>query len=470
MDLTQARGLRVLETDYRDSIRPLALGNLYTAEIFKRRRDYSTAKEYYHTAEALFRMLSWQEDRFLRKMKRQEFNVYQHGQLLKCKWESIKCDINELLFSTFAGYRRVIGRGLRRGELLNPEKGLKEIEKFIAQAQGQKESYRQVLEILNKFFDKESKALPEAIARQKIHNMRQWDKTIGGQRMRRYNTMKRIRDFTFVNEKMKPHHFIGELIKQFPKGSLEAKYLNEFAYSFAKGLRLTKEDRKVLVPLNDNIDNLLEILNPEKRLAGGALALRRWVEQRMRATGIDDLFIAVSPQAKLLEEVDVYRVSMHSHLDTFEDYNRMTEIVDGYLKEVMNFPSRVSDPETVWQMCETAAMTAEFREDWIRSEKYHRYLLKPENNKYFAQLNKYDKYRAQMGIARALINLGREQINDIAYIEDDIDKQLAQTKLEASLREARDYLQQLAQLPGTAASQVTTRIRAKEMINELNAM
>lgn len=468
--LSNIHGLAVLETDYRDAIRPLALSCLYSAEIFLIERNYTFAKKYYQKAQTLFKMLPWKEDRILRNLNKEEFDQYRKEYILKSSWGGIKTDILELVFSTFSRFRRMVGRGIEEGDFVDPNRVLREVEQVIEQASSQERSYQELLGRVEKFYSLEKEKLPELIEKKRIQSIREWDRQVGGQSIRRYDALVYLRDFIMKNMQSSPIVLIGDLMKSFERESLEDLILNDFVLEYAKRLRFTQEDRKRIIPLNSNLDNLLEIENANERLKDFAQVFQRGLEKRMRMTGFDDLFIPVSPQAKVLEEIDLYRVSLLAHLENFDNYMKLTEIVETYLDEEKIFPNRIQTPETIWMIVEIGAMIADHREDWFRSEQYHHYLLREDNEPFFLQLDFSDRYRAEIAYARAIIRSGKIKIDEAAFIENEAEKQLSMEKIQEKFTQARNLLIKLMDLKGDSGPQVLARIQAKEMLSEINAL
>ncbi|MFT4552016.1 MAG: hypothetical protein ACI9S8_000637 [Chlamydiales bacterium] len=470
LSLMNIRGLAILETDYRDSIRPLAMSCLHSAEIYLTQRKYTSAKSYFKKAQSLFRMIRWREDRILRELNKREFEIYRKSHILQAEWGHIKSDILDLAFSTFEGYRRLLARGLEPGQEFDPDDALARIDKVMLEAGGQRESYVELLKAVDDLYVTEQERLPETVEGDRVRNIRSWDRKIGGQQVRVYDALVRVRDFTIVNVNLSPLKFMGEILKQFTREGIEDSMINEFTLEFAKGLQLTPEDRKDMIPMNNNIDNLMEIDKATERLANFAYSLKRWIEQRMRATGIDDVFVPVSAQAEILEEVDLYRASLHSFLDDFENYGKLVEIAQKHLNRVEQFPNRIQSPITVWQIVELASMGADFREDWANSEQLHEYILRPDQDLFFAQADGSDKIRAKLAYARALFQVGRERFNEVAFIQDEVLKKLEQKKTQDKLDMARSILEELVGLEDGDGIQITARIRAKELLNELNTL
>lgn len=468
--LNQTKGLALLETDYRDSIRPLAQSCLSCADICLLQRDYPAAKVYFKKAKGLFRMLVWKQDRVLRDMSQQEFKNYRAKHLLEIEWGLLKADILDLAFSSYARYRRVAGRGIQLGELVKPEKVLMEVERAIDDAKSLKDSYKALLKRVDEFYQKESERLPERIAREKIQSMRQWDRQLGGQNSHRYDALVRLRDFVLANKGENPRSLIGLVLKNFSRGSLEENFLEAFSMDFAKSLHLSVDDRKNMIPLNSNLDNLLEIKDAGQRLEGMVFSLQRWLEDQMRQTGLDDLFISVSPQALILEDVDVFRCSLLSYFNGQEQYKRVLEIAKHYLKELGSYPQRLQSLEKAWQIVEIAAGLANEWEDWAESATFHAHLLKEENLQFFIFEDRSDLYRAKLAYSKALIEISKNELQFLAYIEDDAEKLKKQKELQQKISISKNLLEELVNIKGSDAALLSTRIRAKQMLNDVKAL
>lgn len=470
LSLINIHGLAILETDYRDSIRPLALSCLHLAEGYLIQRNYSMSKNYYNRAESLFKMLLWREDRILRNLSKGEFQLYLKEHILKSQWGSLKSDILELMFSTFADYRRIVGKGVESSDFVNPDKILSQIDRVIFQGKSQRESYEKMLRTVSDFYEEELEKLPEVVERKRIKDIREWDRKVGGESVKRYDALARLRGFIMERLEEPSETLIGELLKNFSRGSLEDVFLEEFSLFFAKDLGLTLEDREKMMPLNSNFDNLLEMKGASERLKNFSHVMRFWLEEKMRNTGIDDLFIPVSLQAKVLEEVDLFHVSLLSYLDTFDGYKKMVEISSRSIESFQAYPNRIQSPRVVWQLIEIVSMSADYREDWQRSEEYHRFLLHPEYRDFFIMEDGSDRYRAQLGYAKALLECSREKINELAHIGNEAKKMEEQEKLEEKLEKARELLMELSSIEGENGFIVSARIRAKEMLKDLGSL
>ena len=125
---------------------------------------------------------------------------------------------------------------------------------------------------------------------------------------------------------------------------------------------------------------------------------------------------------------------------------------------------------TIWQIVELASMGADFREDWAVSEQMHKYILRPEQERFFALADGSDKIRAKLAYARALLQVGRDRLNEVAFIQDDVLKKIEQKKADEKLDIARGLLNELVVLEDGVGIEVTARIRAKELLNELNTL
>jgi len=113
-------------------------------------------------------------------------------------------------------------------------------------------------------------------------------------------------------------------------------------------------------------------------------------------------------------------------------------------------------------------MTAEYREDWSRVEKFNNYLL--EHDRFFIQPDRSDRYRAELGLAKALIHLSSQALEALAFAEKTPEAEQERTDVNAQMKEARTLLNKLRTIEGSKTADVSTRIRAKDMLNQLKSL
>ena len=309
----------------------------------------------------------------------------------------------------------------------------------------------------------------EAKERRRVLEQREIDRKLGKPTARRYDALVHVRE-TLESLSNGPIALnIDGIANLFSNGTVESEIVNEFSLVFAQEIGLTENDRKQMLTHQDNVHNLKAIPNAKARLANFPFAFQQWIETEMQATGLDDLFIPVSSQAGVLEEVDLYRVSLLSHLNDAESYHRMTTLVDEYLQEAVKNPSRVSDYDNLWQMVKIASLNAEHFVDWDKVAGYNRYLLSEDQQRFFLTADQSDRHRSQLSLARSLIQLSQKTYTDLIFMQDELEQIAAEQEAKNQLAEAQTLLEELATIEGDESSAITTRIQAKQMLNQMGA-
>ncbi len=467
LDLASPYGRSRLESDYRDAIRPLALATFARAEVLRAQRHYEPAARAFNQAETLFHMVSWKEDRVLREIRKTEFHSYQREKILQCRWEVLKTQCLERLYTTFSDYRNNLHLAKRVERKLLPMEIREQVTAALEGVNREQDQFSTLSDQLTAFYQEEWRSLPEVKERTRIQQQRELERATGSLTVLTYDALKRIRGTLIELMDATKQATPQRIANRFSKESLEDKLLNDFIPSYAQQITLTRDDRAYMLPTRSNFENLLAIPNAEQRLVTMGPALLRWAEQQMQQTGLDDLFIPVSEQARVLEEVDLYRVSLLSHVDTASRFQELKQIVTRHLDDLEQVPSRASQPEVIWQMVEIGAMTAEFQMDWEASERFHRFLLAPENQAFFLAADKGDRYRSELNLAHSLIRLSQKSLGDLIFLQDQGEKLGLQLEADQRMEEAREILKRLSVLQGDASSSITTRIRAKQILAEV---
>ncbi len=468
LNLNNQQALNVLTTEFRDTIHSLALASLYSGDILLIPHNYIAAKGHYARAEQLFRLLPWQEDATLRNLTKKEFDEYKDEYRLKAQWGKLKTDALGLLFDRFAAYRKVVNLSATATPLPSIQELLNSTSTNLELSATDAMIYRQTLDELTSFKELQAKKLPEVIEQQRITALKQLDETKGSEISKKFNALVRIKSDVTPLEKMPATDLITTLITLYGQDTLENKFINNFALTYGSDLILTQQDRKKMIPTNTNLDNLLVVDDASKRLETFNSTFMEWIDQHMRATGFDTAYIPVSPQAGVLEEVDLYRASLLSILDTNSDYEALTTLVSERLESGIQKPSRVSRPEVVWQIVELGAMTAQFRHDWARAVKYNEYLLAPDNISFFELPKHGDLYRARLSLAAALIHLSDQQINELSYISDKTQKESLQETIDKEKSDARNMLMALLKTPDNTTSAALMRIGASDLLEQVH--
>ncbi|NCF70172.1 MAG: hypothetical protein GWP59_00580 [Chlamydiales bacterium] len=469
LDLSDIDALKKLNTDFRDSIRPLSIAAFELAGVYQAQYEFAKSKYYYGQAEKLFRMLKRQEDKKLRQLTDEEFQNYRQQMVLDSKWGQLKTDVLELMLNTFSRFRKVVDVAPDTPSVLSIEELNQEVEIALDHAEDQREAYAAMLDILNDFRKRESLKLPEHMERERVIAKRNRDRDWGSKVAYRYDALVNLRTFSYPLRHLEAKKLMLELKRFSEEGSLELNLLDEFTSRYAQeNLRLTPVDQRTMLSANTNIENLLLMPKAEERLVDFNNHFIRWLEIEMRKTGLDDLFIPVSPQVKVLEEIDLYRISFLSFLNDFESYEKLVELTDLYLEVQATDPNRVLSPVNIWEMVEIASYSAEEKEDWKKVEKYNRYLISEKRNRFFIKEDKGDKYRVELGLAKALMYISGDLAKELPFVENNLERRLLQGKISSIQEEVRSLLDKLVALDGDETADITTRILAKELLVQFN--
>ena len=463
LNLKNEYGLSLLETNFKDSIRPLALASLYSADLYLSLREFSKAKIEYKNAATLFKMLPWQEDRILRSFDRKAYENFKKENLLKAKWGKIKSDILQLSYITFSEYRKNI-ESIESNEDKNYTALKGHIKETITHANQQKETITTLLKSLSSFYNSEKSLLPETIEKSKVQEQRAIDRRLGNQQALYYDALSRLRETAiYLDEKSKPSIFIKKLQKLFHLESVEYQILEEFSIAFSEEINITEKDKKNMQGHLTNLDNLLLIENTDKRLLPFSEELISWLKNAMQDTGLDDLFIKNSTQAAILEEVALYQVSLLSYLEDGINYQKMLDITDEHILNFKKTPSTIQQPDLLWEQIEITALTSEFQTDWKQVEKYNRFLIEEVN----LPSDEARKLKAKTSLSLALVKLAKKNFDDLPFTFEDSEKLEKETLAKQQLKEAKTILLSLVEIPGDDMTSVLTRIRAKQLLQEI---
>ncbi|MDF2576982.1 MAG: hypothetical protein K0S74_466 [Chlamydiales bacterium] len=468
LDLKNEVGLQALETEFRDDIRPLALACLYSAEILLTQRKYDAAKEFFHQAEILFRILPWQEDRFMRQVSLTEYQAYRQKYLLMSRWGQLKADVSEFLYSLSGEYQRDLQLDTANTMTERLNYLLSSVEKTLNNVDDQKKQAQQFLISLNMLYSKESTRLPELQQQQTIIEKRKELRAQSDPLLKQYDSLSRLRIWLINAKNQDIEMLITEMNQKFPLGSIEGQILNKFTLSFIDFLSLTDDDRQFFNIEKNNLENLLLVPRRIERLAAFDEKLLTWIDNEIRETGLDDRFIPVSPQSAILEEVNLYRAVILSVINNRENYQELRKIVDSNIEINYLYPSRLLRTDLFFEMLEIGAMTSEYSEDWVYVEKYNRELLKNAYRPFFVQKDQSDLYRAKLALSKALINLSKEQMVTAAQ-QTVKEERLKQEKVAAAQKnEAKAILTELMQVKGDDAVSVLTRIQVRDLLSQVN--
>jgi hypothetical protein len=467
LDLDNSYGMELLESDFRDAIRPLAIACYEIGNLLIKQSNYPLAREYFRKSERLFRMVPWKGDRIFQTKTKEEFQRYRQQSILESQWAILKTESQEVLQSSMANFKRVVNDQNALQISMGAEDMIAEVDLALKQVNDQKEQITLLLNRISLFYEIEHKKLPEVIAQEAINRKKSEILARGGEETLKYTALNNIREQVLLLQEAPAMNFLQALIEGFSKGSLENMYLNTFVMKDLPFLRLTEEDRRQMIPLNDNLQNLLIVKDPEKKLNGINSRLLQWVDYELSLTGLDDLFIPVSPEAAILVDVALSQASFLAILDSREDYQKLLEIAEKYIDLENKFPNAEVALDKIWQIVEIAALVSEDRVNWPKVELFNRYLLTNEKKHNFVVFGEESKRRAQLALAESLIELSKESFADLALSPNNDEKVKQEIKIDNYQKEASELLRQLIKAPGSDVSAIVTRIRANELLGEI---
>ena len=471
LDLSDKYGMRRLQNEFRDAIRPLARYALHCAEVSEELQSYDRARAFYQQAATLYRLIPWRQDRKMRNLRRADYETHRDTQVLAAQWGTVRCDILELQHATFSGFQKTLDRGdsasLSTGEI---SVLVETIDEALRQAENHHTSYQELLQAVTSFYNTHTAQLPEAAAKEEIATRRAADRQMGGQGVLRYEALSRIRETALsVDSHSAPTDFLSAVTRTFAHDSVEAKLLQDFAFSYAQQIDMTESDSLAMRHSDTNINNLLGITDADDRLHDVDDALLRWLENAMVATGIDDLFLPLSGQSAILEEVALYRASLLASNDDFDSYSALLSLADSFAEAANTVPMRIHSLDIAWQVVELAALAASERQDWEHTVTFCRYLIDTKHQPIHISLEDQQSNLKQATLAKALIHLAKKAYEDTVFTFDEDERNQLQTAAEKRFAEARGILERLRSAPGDTIDAVTARVMARRLSEEIGA-
>jgi hypothetical protein len=468
LQLKSKYGMTLLKSDYRDIIRPLALATYQSAQLCLSLRNYSEAIDFFEQSEILFNAMPWTEDRILRHRPREEFEAYVAKHALLAKWGQHKTGILEHLYTSFADYRRQINLSHNSKKENKAEKHSSEllsiIKNTISQVQDDQDSYAQFYQTISEFYDREHARLPEVLARRVITEKRIEDKEKGGDQFLYYSALTRLRFAILTSTKTSTADFVKMLLTKFSRDSIEDKLIDDFVMHYGTLIDLDETDREAMSLGQSNIENLLAIGHASTRLTSFPETFLQWTEKQMQATGLDDIFIALSEQGHTLEEVALFRVSLLSHLSDYSSYSKILGIANEHIDAIQAMPPTAQDNEIVWEMAKIGKTSAVLFKDWQKVEEYSKYLL--GNEAIPSYVTDVDLMPIQVERAQALLELAKKNYQDAVFVFDEDKKEYLQEIAAIQEEEARILLKKLSENTNNETMGIASRIRAKQMLKE----
>lgn len=468
LELNNPYGLSVLETDYRDTIRPLAEAAKLRGEVYILQRTFQQAKTSFADSETLYKMIPWSEDRLMRDMYKQDFLDFKKEKILESSWAILKTETLHLQYDMFSGLRRELHVAHARGITLSPQQLLARVDTALNLVQDRETSYRELYDKLTAFEQQVQSQLPERIQKKEVLQARELDRLRGSQNVVRYDALTNIRNFILQIPKQPIHLSLSKLTHRFSVGTVEYELLNEFAMLHGGELSLNDQDRLTLVASRSPLSNLVNLEESNHRLQDLPEKLVRWTEKEMRATGLDDLFLPVSLQSALIEEVDLYRASILGHMSNRSSYEELKHLIDHYHQKMKDRPRRITNLDYIWQMTEIGALLARQYQDWQASQSYLSYLIDSPYKPHTFHEEPSLKHRLRLYLAETELELSNKFLSDTFFM----DEVTAKVKREGIAREkrqkARRLLLELISIEEQDVPSIATRIRAKELLQEID--
>ncbi|SCA63677.1 hypothetical protein SCG7086_AZ_00110 [Chlamydiales bacterium SCGC AG-110-P3] len=468
LHLSDKYGMRRLQDEFRDAIRPLARYAFHCGGVHEQLQQYDAARTYYKQAATLYRLVPWRQDRQMRHLPRDEYENLRDTQVLAAQWANLRCDILELQHGTFAGFQKALDRGDGASFSANYVSDLIEtIDEALRQTKSHQTTYQELLQAVTAFYTTHSAELPETTLKDEIATRRTADKQMGGQKTIRYDALQRIRDTALATDAASlPTAYLNAILGTFTHDSVEAKILQDFAFSYAQQINLVEKDSKTMRHSDTNISNLVALPDADKRLHDVDDALLRWLENAMVDTGLDDQFLPVSKQGAILEEVSLYRASLLVASNDFDDYNTLLTIADTFSKATSKSPMQIHSVDTAWQIVELAAMAATERQDWDHAVTLYRYLTNPKRHPVHITAADQQQHLKQAILAKSLIRLAQRAYENMVFTFDEAEKNQLEVAAARQLTEARQILERLREATGDSIDVVTARVIARQMREE----
>lgn len=465
LSLGDSYGVARLRNDFRDMIRPLAVMAKMQGDIALEMKDFAAAKTAYGNAAMLSPWMAWREDRVFREEPYEAYVAYRDTISLTASWNVLKTQVHELLTTLYAGYRK------RSTEVqdASPENVMNLLEGTLSQAEQNRKAVKELLKPVTAFYLEEWRKLPEAVKKRGVEELRVKDRASNGQKIVRYEALKHLREAYLAADKAKASVLLVSMAKRFGDSSVENKLLNDFCLAYSKDCDLQEKDRSKMLPSKDNIDNLLSIEDADNRLSGIDRALETWLTSQMTETGLDDIFIPMSPQAQVLEEVALYRVALLAYSDMNEDYAALNEIAKHYMAALDAKPRRVHQVDVVWQMVEVAALAAHHQHDWENVAAMNAFLLQKEHAPLFIGAEEQRRCQKEIHLAEAHLALAEKGYQDVVFMMNEEERATVQQQAEKRQTAAKEILMKLSEMTTTDADTVTAKIRAKQLLDTIKA-
>lgn len=290
---------------------------------------------------------------------------------------------------------------------------------------------------------------------------------MGGSKSLRYDALLHIREVLHELDSKAGAALANQLHELFQRDSIEDQLLDDFVIVYTQDLDLAESDRAEMRSGKSNLENLMTLANVNSRLSTFGERLMSWLESEMRLTGLDDIYIPLSAHAKILEEVDLYRVAILAHIDDDLHYSTLKEIASRYLIESQEPTHRIGHPEWAWQLLQIAADASLYQEDWENSVAYHHFLLQDDQQHFFLEQQGPDHMRAQMALAQSLMKIAARGQADALFALSEDERLQLEAQANKWQEEATQILQALAQQEDQSTHAIATRSMAKELLQRL---
>jgi hypothetical protein len=464
LNLSSQHGMHRLNTSARDMIRPLARYAEHVAEVSERLRNFSDARHHYELAERLYRMVPWQEDRLMREKTHEEFEAFRDVRILACQWGKLRGDVLQLQASLSVDLQRSFNvlstQGLSSPKAI--QAALESVRRSLEGPKNHEADLRKLLEKVNEFAAAYTQALPETKWRTEVALRRKRDREAGGQGLLRFEALKRI--YVELDESLAPSVLLPKLASRFSENSVEEKMINDFLLGFVRRNSLSEQDRAAMLPTSTHVANLLRIEGLDERFTSIQSDLERWLEEQVIRTGLDDSFVRLSPQGRILEDVTLFKASLLAMMPDYESYHLLVSLTNEVITAVQETPPQWQDRDKVWQIAEIAALSMEERSDWERMIEINRFLL--TFNPVFLAPARQQRYLKTVSLATALLQIGKKLSEEQLFTTDEEEKELLQAQAEGYTSEGIALLRSISSLEGNSTEEMASRIRARQILEE----
>ena len=464
--LRDSQGLRMLKTDYRDLIHAFAQGCLHLGEIYIALKKYTEAEEQFSYAHTLFQLIPWKEDRTLQQFSHSDYRQYKGEKLLRARWGKMKSEILQFFFSLFTDYRKDLFLDLSLQEI-PPESQIEQSSsQMIQRVASHREEIEQFSTALSSLLKEEWEKLPEILEKTRKEEQKEAIQISNREQFQKYQLFveewKKLRQ----NKEISGYDLLRKIGETYHVDSVEYAIWEECIRDILPSLHLTADDRLQMQVDRADIENLLRIREPEKRLEPVSHASMQWFEERIGHFPFDTIFLPLSPQREVLEEMILYKISLLNLLGDYSSYDEMKKLIGETIEREGMHPRQIYSSQIFVQLLKNGLLLAKKNEEWELVERWTQLLLEDRFKRFFSSSRTFSLERIKLYRVESLLKL-REK--NLALAEENRDREikiLLTEKSEAQNREAKEFLEELSTLPGKEAIPSFLRIHSRQLLQK----